>query len=55
MTEPQIFENLCNMDIAIIEPKSKVKGRGEEGEGNWYNMMENCFLVIIIDSAIYFM
>ena len=22
MTEPQIFENLCNMDVAVIEPKS---------------------------------
>ena len=30
------------------------EGEGRGGKGNGYNMMENCFLVII-DSAIYFM
>ena len=31
------------------------EGEGRGGKGNCYNMMKNCFLVKIIDSAIYFM
>ena len=31
------------------------EGEGRGGKGNCYNMMKNCFQVMISDSAVYFM